>query len=258
MDDSVIIVGGGLSGLRAASLLHSQGIKCAVLEAQDRIGGRVLSVEVEDKPELGKFDLGPTWYWPRYESAMNRLVEELGLATFEQFNDGRVLLERSINELPEQHNLSSDAMEYSRRFIGGAQSLIDALAATLPPDAIHLNTRVISIHHQNNDRVMVQTNAGDFYGNSVIIALPPRVAEQNITFWPELPANVKTNLMNKPTWMANQAKVIAVYEKPFWRDHGLSGFASSWVGPLQEIHDASPSPDSGALFGFLAFLQKCA
>ncbi|TYP73067.1 monoamine oxidase [Paenibacillus methanolicus] len=43
MNDPVVIVGAGLSGLRAASLLTSQGIPCRVLEARDRIGGRVLS-----------------------------------------------------------------------------------------------------------------------------------------------------------------------------------------------------------------------
>lgn len=57
--------------------------------------------------------------------------------------------------------------------------------------------------------------------------------------------------MNKPTWMAGHAKVVAIYERPFWRDSGLSGFVSSRVGPLQEIHDASPEAGSGALFGFL-------
>ncbi|MFC6604808.1 FAD-dependent oxidoreductase [Ectobacillus funiculus] len=37
---------------------------------------------------------------------------------------------------------------------------------------------------------------------------------------------------------------------------GLSGFVSSWVGPLQESHDASPETGSGALFGFLGIPAK--
>ncbi|MEM1154111.1 MAG: hypothetical protein AAGI44_08210 [Pseudomonadota bacterium] len=44
-----------------------------------------------------------------------------------------------------------------------------------------------------------------------------------------------------PTWMAGQAKVVAVYESPFWRDSGFSGDAMSRKGPLIEIHDASPA-----------------
>ncbi|MEM9321174.1 MAG: FAD-dependent oxidoreductase, partial [Pseudomonadota bacterium] len=55
-----------------------------------------------------------------------------------------------------------------------------------------------------------------------------------------------------PTWMAGQAKAVALYPKPFWRNEGLSGDAMSQRGPLVEIHDASPENASGgALFGFV-------
>lgn len=56
--------------------------------------------------------------------------------------------------------------------------------------------------------------------------------------------------------MAGQANAVAIYERPFWRESGLSGFVSSWVGPLQEIHDASPNTGSGALFGFFRMPAK--
>lgn len=62
MNDPIIIVGAGLSGLRAASMLISRGNECRVLEVRGRIGGRVLSRAVVDRPDLGKFDLGPTWF----------------------------------------------------------------------------------------------------------------------------------------------------------------------------------------------------
>jgi len=54
--------------------------------------------------------------------------------------------------------------------------------------------------------------------------------------------------------MAGQSKFTAVYSKPFWRDHGLSGDGVSRIGPLSEIHDASPENESrGALFGFFGW-----
>jgi monoamine oxidase len=56
--------------------------------------------------------------------------------------------------------------------------------------------------------------------------------------------------------MAGQAKAVAIYDRPFWRGSGLSGFVSSWFGPLQEIHDASPETRSGALFGFFGMPAK--
>jgi monoamine oxidase len=73
MNNPVIIVGAGLSGLRAASLLTEKGIKCRVLEARDRIGGRVLSASDPKRPDLGKFDLGPTWFWPQYGAKLLNL-----------------------------------------------------------------------------------------------------------------------------------------------------------------------------------------
>lgn len=51
--------------------------------------------------------------------------------------------------------------------------------------------------------------------------------------------------------MAPHAKYLAVYDKPFWREQGLSGEARSARGPMGEIYDASIPGGSAALFGFL-------
>ena len=41
----VAILGGGLAGLNAARLLHRAGIDFQLLEARDRLGGRILTVD---------------------------------------------------------------------------------------------------------------------------------------------------------------------------------------------------------------------
>ncbi|TXC66147.1 hypothetical protein FSC37_10060 [Piscinibacter aquaticus] len=52
--------------------------------------------------------------------------------------------------------------------------------------------------------------------------------------------------------MAGHAKFAAVYARPFWREAGWSGTATSRRGPLMEIHDASDAEGRiGALFGFV-------
>lgn len=62
---------------------------------------------------------------------------------------------------------------------------------------------------------------------------------------------VRCTPLTAPLPCAAHAKVLAVYNKPFWREAGLSGDGVSQTGPLGEIHDASPqSGSSGALFGF--------
>ncbi|ASK64008.1 amine oxidase [Virgibacillus phasianinus] len=255
MNNPVIIVGAGLSGLRAASLLTEQGIECRVLEARDRIGGRVLSKSVPNRPDLGNFDLGPTWFWPQHESYIANLVEELNLETLAQYNKGEILIERFEIKPPERCALQESSDEKSIRLAGGVRSLIDALAETIPSEIVELETRVKKIQLDEAGEIAVEADLADgkttkISADAVIFALPPRLVAGHIEFSPSLSPNLITDMEKKPTWMAEQAKVVAVYDRPFWRELGLSGYVLSCVGPLQEIYDASPNNGSGALFGF--------
>ncbi|WDF48857.1 FAD-dependent oxidoreductase [Paenibacillus sp. KACC 21273] len=247
----VVIIGAGVSGLHTAALLSAQHIPCQILEARDRIGGRVFSKQVSDHPELGTFDVGPTWFWPRSEPYITKLAKDLELETFPQFNSGDMVFEQVKNQQPQRHTLKGNSMELSMRFAGGVEALTNALAAQLPTNKIKLQHRVTAISQQKDHFVItIEGKEDQIYAGAVVIALPPRVAARRITFSPELSPDVTDSLMSKPTWMAGQAKVVAVYETPFWRNQGLSGLATSWVGPLQEIHDASSINGAGALFGF--------
>ncbi|RHB48530.1 hypothetical protein DW881_11580 [Exiguobacterium sp. AM39-5BH] len=124
-----------------------------------------------------------------------------------------------------------------------------ALASTLPAGTIQLESTVTSIK-QTEDEVTIELETGWSQAfTHVIMAIPPRLVSR-ISFHPELSETTKSKLADTPPWMAGQAKVLAVYDRPFWRDSGQSGQGMSWAGVLQEIHDASQPGGLAALFGF--------
>ncbi|MEP0566259.1 MAG: FAD-dependent oxidoreductase, partial [Paracoccaceae bacterium] len=129
-------------------------------------------------------------------------------------------------------------------------ALVAALAQSLPGDRVMRSTPIsgLTLH---DDKIAVEIERETISANRVVLAVPPRIAA-NMSFEPALPPSAITAMQNVATWMAGQAKAIAVYDNPFWREAGLSGDAMSRVGPMVEIHDASPkSGDKFALFGFI-------
>lgn len=89
MDDALII-GAGLSGLRAATRLAERGLSVRVLEARDRVGGRTLTREFSG----ARLDLGGQWMGPT-QTRLAALAGELGLQTFPTAIDGIKVLERA-------------------------------------------------------------------------------------------------------------------------------------------------------------------
>lgn len=251
----VAIVGGGLSGLYAAHRLQEQGEHhWALFEARPSLGGRILSAPAGPAEGL---DLGPTWFWPELQPELDAVVAGLGLARFEQFEAGDMLLERSPHE--PVHRLGGYANSpAAMRLVGGMAAFVNALASRLPAQQLHTGHAVRELHRSaTHTELLVQDGidpngqAATWQAEHVLLALPPRLAAQRLVFSPALPAPLLAQWRATPTWMAPHAKFLAVYPTPFWREQGLSGQARSARGPLVEIHDASMPGGSAALFGFV-------
>lgn len=233
-----IIIGGGLSGIYAALLLAAKKKSFILLEARDRVGGRILSAEHQ-----GFFaDLGPSWYWPMINPKVNALVQTLGLNGYPQFETGlgRFQARDGHAETIEGYPMEPPGW----RLTGGMISVVKGLCSRIPKDVIRLNHPVCEIERLDN---AVQVTVGRLdqepkcrlKASGIILALPPRLAARSILFTPDLSYNLTQAMLKSSTWMAGQAKFFALYDKADWRKTGLSGQGFSLCGPLGEIHDGS-------------------
>lgn len=83
----VIVVGAGVAGLVAARALEARQHSVIVLEARNRVGGRLLSQEIGG----AVFDLGGQWVGPTQHHLLD-LARELGVRTFPQHHAGTKIL----------------------------------------------------------------------------------------------------------------------------------------------------------------------
>lgn len=241
----VIVIGGGLSGLMATWQLQSAGVDAHLLEARERLGGRVQTVD-----EQAHCDLGPSWFW-RGQPLIATLLEHFELPFFEQHAAGDLLVEQPDGQVVRMPGPSP--MAGSLRVGGGMAQLARRIAQKIDPSTIHLSCAVQGIEQRDGGVVITAVNPQNhrhFQANRLALAIPPRLAA-SLNFTPALPTAVLNNLHSVHTWMSGHAKFFAVYDKPFWREKGLCGTAISRKGPLAEMHDASPN--SGEAFSLMGF-----
>lgn len=118
----VLVIGAGLAGLAAAGVLADAGREVTILEARDRIGGRVWTA---DAAEPVAIELGPEWIGD--EGAVRALLEGRGEALvradgmpYRRVGDGWVSAER-------QPIIVRKLLRRAMREAGGDAPLLDAL-----------------------------------------------------------------------------------------------------------------------------------
>lgn len=133
------------------------------------------------------------------------------------------------------------------RFHAGAQAISDRMAAALGERVI-LDAPAHTIS-QDKGGVRVESDAGVWAARRVIVAIPPALAGR-IRYRPALPGHRDQLTQRVP--MGNTFKVHAIYDRPFWREAGLTGQATSDAGALRLTFDNSPeSGTPGILMGFV-------
>lgn len=129
----VLIVGAGMAGLSAARRLHDAGFEVTVLEADDRIGGRLKTTTIDGHT----VDLGASWiHGAHAEHPLVQLTREYGVETADSDGevrvlgtDGELLSESELEALYARAIELSNALYSEGEFQGDDASVQDFLDA---------------------------------------------------------------------------------------------------------------------------------
>ncbi|MDZ5076854.1 NAD(P)/FAD-dependent oxidoreductase [Nesterenkonia sp. HG001] len=147
-------------------------------------------------------------------------------------------------------NLVDEDFILDRRVVGGMQGVSQAMADQLEPGTVHLESPVRTIAWDEPHGATVWSDRVTVRARQVIVAVPPNLYSR-ISFEPALPR--LQHQMHQHQSMGLVIKVHAVYDRPFWREAGLSGTGFGAAEVCQEVYDNTNHEDPrGTLVAFVS------
>uniref|UniRef100_A0A6U5DJ88 monoamine oxidase n=1 Tax=Corethron hystrix TaxID=216773 RepID=A0A6U5DJ88_9STRA len=231
---TIVVVGAGLSGLVAADAICRAISPCKrsihVLESRDRVGGRLLSVEL---PGSQIIDLGATWIWPASNPELDRLAKGLDVPRLSE-GDGAFRFERGSQAVALG---LADSLRSSENVSIRLQCQVLSVSSLSPAGKIGVSFRNSSSQDEN------------MIADAVFVACPLRLAQEHIFFEPSLGEDLVAAMRSCRTWMAQQGKFVAAYDSTFWKNRRRKFYweKASVDGPLDVFFE-----HGDAIWGFLS------
>ena len=248
----VIIVGAGLSGLVAGYELTRAGHDVTILEARNRVGGRVFTLRTPFSD--GHFADAGAARIPSDHDMTIGYADHFGL-TLDPFypessyyvnlsDDERTLISASdyLNN-PPWEGFPVNRKDFIK-IRGGTDKLPQAFADTLS-DLIHLATPVESIE-QNADGIIVGVSDGTEYSADRALCTVPLPVLNRIQFSPQL-SDAKVEASTGGYDYAASTRVFMQFANRFWESEGLNGWGNTdWPEEIWQ-----PTWDRGGPRGLL-------
>jgi len=246
VETDVLVIGGGLTGLTIAYLLQKENISVKIVEARNRLGGRINTIYGEKTPPI---DMGATWVGKKHTALLD-LLETLGIKVFDQLLGERAIFEPISTSPPQVVQLPPNT-DPTFRIQGGTTSLINALEKQLQTTTVY-KAQPIKYIEKKGQLLLVKSVDIQFQAKIVISTLPPNLLAKTIHFNPSLPSDLTDIMTNTHTWMGESIKVGLRYAQPFWKDQKTGGTIFSNVGPIPEMYDHSNYENTHySLVGFM-------
>ena len=254
----VIIVGAGISGLVAGYELSRAGHDVTILEARNRVGGRVFTLRTPFSD--GHFaDAGAARIPPDHDMTIG-YADHFGL-TLDPFypessyyvnlsDDERTLISASdyLNN-PPWEGFPVNRKDFIK-IRGGTDKLPQAFADTLS-DLIHLATPVESIE-QNADGIIVGVSDGTEYSADRALCTVPLPVLNRIQFSPQL-SDAKVEASSGGYDYAASTRVFMQFANRFWESEGLNGWGNTdWPEEIWQPTWDREGP-KGVLLSYLFF-----
>jgi putrescine oxidase len=142
LERDVVVIGAGATGLTAATRLRDAGRSVVVLEARDRVGGRLLTDEIDGQ----MYEVGGQWVSPD-QTALIDTLERLGLDTYERYREGESVYVGADGEAKRFTGDIFPASAHTQGEIERLIALLDELVASLDVAAPWAHPRAAEFDH---------------------------------------------------------------------------------------------------------------
>lgn len=268
---SVVVVGAGAAGLAAAHKIAATGAKVTVVEARDRIGGRVWTVDNWGVP----LDLGASWIHGVEDNPLSKLADKIDAARAKTDYDnysahgagGRII---ELDDLPNdfktvtsvEHEFAAD-IENLSRYAGFEGDEFDGGDAILPGgyvkileslmDGFDVKLKAVVKHITTTDQMAsVDTSDDTFSADAVVVTVPLGVLKsRDIEFHPPL-NTIRKGAIDR-LGMGLLDKVYLRFDEIFWNpDVDLFGYVGPKRGYFAEWLNLAKYTGEPILLGFNA------